>query len=322
MDIPERTVSNVLDTCLGVMRDEDLVLLTDSGTDLTIVAALRQGIESRGARCVVAVLERYERPGSEPPRSVAALLSSCDAAVELTSTFIGSSQARQAATANGVRYIAMPGVAPDTFRLGGPLDVDFDKLRPITEQIARGWDDASTFRITSRGGTDIQGSVLGRKGRALHGIARTSGAYMAPPDIESGTAPVEGSVNGIVVVDADFLFMGQGPLAEPVALHFRDGLLVSVEGRESFRLENMLELCADERMTNLAEVSVGLNPNGRVCGVAMETESTLGTAHIALGNSIAYGGNVAAIAHLDCVMKDAVLEFDGREVLHEGRLVT
>jgi leucyl aminopeptidase (aminopeptidase T) len=50
----------------------------------------------------------------------------------------------------------------------------------------------------------------------------------------------------------------------------------------------------------------------------METESSRGSAHIALGNSIAYGGQVAAIAHLDCVMRDAVLELDGAVVMAEG----
>ena len=82
----------------------------------------------------------------------------------------------------------------------------------------------------------------------------------------------------------------------------------------------MLARCDDERMSNLAEVSMAFNPSGRVCGVAMETESALGTAHIALGNSIAYGGTVDAIAHLDCVMKDATLELDGRPVMVAGVL--
>jgi leucyl aminopeptidase (aminopeptidase T) len=50
----------------------------------------------------------------------------------------------------------------------------------------------------------------------------------------------------------------------------------------------------------------------------METESARGTAHIALGNSIAYGGEVNAVAHLDCVMRDATLELDGRAVMIEG----
>jgi leucyl aminopeptidase (aminopeptidase T) len=53
----------------------------------------------------------------------------------------------------------------------------------------------------------------------------------------------------------------------------------------------------------------------------METESSRGTAHIALGNSIAYGGAVDAVAHLDCVMREATLELDGRPVMIAGELV-
>lgn len=73
-------------------------------------------------------------------------------------------------------------------------------------------------------------------------------------------------------------------------------------------------------MANIAEVSVAFNPAGVVCSVPMETESSRGSAHIALGNSIAYGGQVNAVAHLDCVMRDAVLELDGRVVMAEGAL--
>lgn len=319
--VPDSTISRLLDQCLGVRAHEDVVLLTDSETDPLVVGGLEIGIEQRGARCLVIKMQRFGRPGSEPPSCVAAMLEAADAAIELTSTFIGSSRARQRASAAGTRYLAMPAVRADTFRLGGPLDVDFEVLRPITESLAAAWEGASEFRFTTVAGTDLRGSVVGRKGRSLHGIARAWGAYMAPPDIESGTAPVEGSTNGVVVVDADFLFMGEGPLVGQVALHFSDGELQAVEGAEGYRLTNMIEMCDDPRMFNLAEVSVGLNPNGRVCGIPMETESTLGTGHIALGNSIAYGGRVDAVAHLDCVFRNAVLELDGRPVIHEGRLV-
>lgn len=320
--IPLETVSRVLDQCLGVSADEDVVLLSDEGTDAYVIDALKRGIEDRNGRCLVLSMERFARPGSEPPTPVAALLESADAAIELTSTFIGSSNARQRATATGTRYLAMPAVEVETFRLGGPLDVDFAMIRPTTEAVAQAWEKASTYRFTTAAGTDLKGSVAGRKGRSLHGIANSWGAYMAPPDIESGTAPVEGSSNGVVVVDADFLFMGRGPLRGHVALHFKDGELIAVEGDEAHRLTDMIDLCADPRMSNLAEISIGLNPNGRVCGVPMETESTLGSGHIALGNSIAYGGSVAAIAHLDCVFRDVLLELDGRPVWQEGRLVT
>jgi leucyl aminopeptidase (aminopeptidase T) len=319
--LSQRVVSNVLDGCLGVRTGEEVVLLVDDGTDRDVIEGLYSAIGERRAVCVVARLPRYSIPGSEPPGAVAGLLAACDAAIELTSTFVGSSQARQRATALGARYLTMPAVTYDTFREDGPLDVDFAGLRATTERIATAWEDADTFRLSSRGGTDLRGSVAGRRGRALHGIAREPGSYMAPPDIEAGTAPVEGSTNGVVVVDGDFLFMGPGPLTGSVTLYVDGGRLVGLEGAERDRLADMIDRCADPRMSNLAEVALGLNPNGRVCGVPMETESTLGSAHIALGNSIAYGGTVAAVAHLDCVMRDATLELDGRQVMAEGVLI-
>jgi leucyl aminopeptidase (aminopeptidase T) len=249
---------------------------------------------------------------------VAAMMLEAGAVIELTSLFIGSSLARRNATERGVRYLAMPGVRVETFRPGGPLDVDFERLRADAERVGRAWGSAREFRLTSRGGTDLRGSVEGRPGRVLHGMAREPGAYMAPPDIESGTAPVEGTASGTVVIDGDLLFMGQGPLAGAVALQIEDGRMAGIEGPERARLTSMLERCADERMANLAEVSVAFNPAGTICSVPMETESARGTAHIALGNSIAYGGEVNAVAHLDCVMRDATLELDGRAVMIEG----
>jgi leucyl aminopeptidase (aminopeptidase T) len=257
-------------------------------------------------------------PGAEPPGAVAAMMLAAGAVIELTSLFIGSSQARRSATDRGVRYLAMPGVKMETFRPGGPLAVDFEQLRSDAERVGRAWSSARAFRLTSRGGTDLRGSVDGRPGRVLHGMAREPGAYMAPPDIESGTAPVEGTASGTVVIDGDLLFMGQGPLHEPVILHVDEGRVRGIEGAESTRLTRMLERCADEQMMNLAEVSVAFNPAGTICSVPMETESARGTAHIALGNSIAYGGVVNAVAHLDCVMRDATLELDGHEVMTEG----
>jgi leucyl aminopeptidase (aminopeptidase T) len=317
----EAGFDNLLDRCLAVREGEQVVLLTDEGTDGAVVAGLEEGIARRGATPVLARIPLPPLPGSEPPSAVAAMMRQAGAVIELTSLFIGSSTARQRATQAGVRYLAMPGVRLETFRDDGPLTVDFDAIRADAEQVGEAWGRADRFRLTTPGGTDLTGSVAGRPGRVLHGLAREDGAYMAPPDIEAGTAPVEGTTSGVVVIDADLLFMGRGPLPEPVVIHVADGEMVGLEGAEAGRLEEMLSRCADERMRNVAEVSMAFNPSGRVCGVAMETESARGTAHIALGNSIAYGGVVDAVAHLDCVMRDAALEVDGRPVMVAGELV-
>jgi len=317
----EAGFDNLLDRCLAVRDGEQVVLLTDEETDDAVVMGLEEGIARRGATPVRARMPQPELPGSEPPSAVAAMMLEAGAVIELTSLFIGSSTARQRATMAGVRYLAMPGVRLDTFRDEGPLTVDFDAIRADSERIGAAWGDAERYRLTTPGGTDLIGSVAGRPGRVLHGLARDDGDYMAPPDIEAGTAPVEGSSYGMVVVDADLLFMGDGPLREAVAIRIEEGEMVGLEGPEAGRLEQMLARCADERMRNLAEVSMAFNPSGRVCGVPMETESARGTAHIALGNSIAYGGVVDAVAHLDCVMRDATLEVDGRPVMVAGELV-
>ena len=308
----------VLDQCLGVHPGEQVVLLTDGGTDDGVVSRLLEALAARDGIPLVARMPAPHLPGAEPPGAVAAMMLEAGAVIELTSLFIGSSLARRNATGRGVRYLAMPGVRVETFRPGGPLDVDFERLRADAERVGRAWGSAREFRLTSRGGTDLRGSVEGRPGRVLHGMAREPGAYMAPPDIESGTAPVEGTASGTVVIDGDLLFMGEGPLADAVALHIEDGRMAGIEGPERARLTSMLERCADDRMANLAEVSVAFNPAGTICSVPMETESARGTAHIALGNSIAYGGEVNAVAHLDCVMRDATLELDGRAVMIEG----
>jgi leucyl aminopeptidase (aminopeptidase T) len=308
----------LLDQCLGVRAGEQVVLLTDGATDAGVITRLLEAVSTRDGIPLVARMPAPGLPGAEPPGAVAAMMLEAGAVIELTSLFIGSSLARRNASARGVRYLAMPGVVVDTFRPGGPLDVDFEQLRSEAERVGRAWNAAQQFRLSTPGGTDLRGSVADRPGRVLHGIATEPGAYMAPPDIESGTAPVEGTASGVVVVDGDLLFMGRGPLREPVVLQVDDGQVVGIEGAERDRLIRMLERCADAQMSNLAEVSVAFNPAGTICSVPMETESTRGSAHVALGNSVAYGGLVNAVAHLDCVMRDATLELDGRAVMIEG----
>src|SRR5258708_23867780 len=124
-------------------------------------------------------------PGAERRSAVAARMLHAAETTELTSLFSGSSAASRAAAEGGVRSLAMPGVRLDTFRPNGPLAVDFEGLRIDAEHVGAAWDRAREFRLTSRGGTDLRGSVADRPGRVLHGMACEPGAYMAPPDVEA-----------------------------------------------------------------------------------------------------------------------------------------
>src|SRR5437762_10693468 len=127
----------LLDQCLGVRQGEQVVLLTDGGTDDGVVNRLLEAVAARDGIPLVARMPAPHLPGAEPPGAVAAMMLEAGAVIELTSLFIGSSLARRNATARGVRYLAMPGVRVEPFLPRGPLDVDFVQLRSDPAQVGR-----------------------------------------------------------------------------------------------------------------------------------------------------------------------------------------
>jgi hypothetical protein len=302
--------------CAGVRPDELCLLITDSRADHSVVEAMAIVLRSLGAQVAVVATEPVELPGDEPGAPVLGAMSRPEVEVifEMTSIFAGSSQARRDACERGARYITVPGLSWRTLRPGGPFSADFAKLGDHAQRLSELFDKASEFHLVSELGTDLRGSFEGRVGRPLWGIVDQAGGYGAPPDIEVGTAPVEGTAEGVVVVDGSLLFLSGDQLAAPVTLKFGGGELIDASGPEAFRLVDALESAADEQMTNLAEVSIGLNPFSRPGGSALELEGIVGGAHVALGNNVPYGGSVAARSHIDCVLLAAELRLDGEPV--------
>lgn len=303
-------------TCAGVRADERCLLITDSRADQGVVEAMSVVLRTLGAEVATISSEPVELPGDEPAAAVQGAMArpEVDVIFEMTSIFAGSSQARRDACERGARYITVPGLSWRTLRPGGPFSADFAKLGEHAKRLGQRFDDASEFHLVSAAGTDLRGSFEGRAGRPLWGIVDEPGAYGAPPDIEVGAAPVEGTAEGTVVIDGSLLFLSADQLGAPVTLRFKDGELDDASGPDAFRLLDAIELANDERMTNLAELSIGLNPFSRPGGSALELEGIVGGSHVALGNNIPYGGSVAARSHIDCAMLAAELRLDGNPV--------
>jgi leucyl aminopeptidase (aminopeptidase T) len=298
-------------TCAGVRPGERALIVTDTGAELEIVETMAAVLRTLGADVVVTSSTPAALPGDDPPPPVGAAMQHADVVFELTSVFIGSCQARRDACATGSRYLTVPGLSWTTLRPDGPFAVDFDTLGEHARRLGERLDAASEFHLTSPAGTDLRGSFEGRKGRPLWGVATERGGYAAPPDIEVGASPVEGTVEGRVVVDGSLLFLGPDQLPTPVELRFERGRLVAAAGAEAWRLLDALERSGDERMWEIAEVSIGLNPRSRPGGSALELEGIVGGAHVAVGNNVAYGGSNDARSHIDCVLLAAELALDG-----------
>jgi 2,5-dihydroxypyridine 5,6-dioxygenase len=305
-------------TCAGVREGERCLIVTDTGADEAIVAAMEAVLATLGAPVVTIRSTAVALPGDAPPDAVGRAMLGADVIFELTSVFAGSSAARRDACAAGARYLTVPALSWRTLRADGPFAVDFAALGTVAGRIAERIDAAREFRLTGPGGTDLRGSFAGRRGRPLWGVADAPGGYAAPPDVEVGASPVEGSAEGRVVVDGSILFLGPEQLAAPVELRFEEGRLVDAAGAEAWRLLDAIAASGDEeRMRNLAEVSIGLNPRSRPGGSPLELEGIVGGAHVALGNNLPYGGAVDARAHIDCVILEAELALDGRPVGRE-----
>ena len=65
---------NLLDQCLGVRPGEQVVLLTDGGTDEGVVARLLESVAERDGIPLVARIPAPVLPGAEPPGAVAAMM--------------------------------------------------------------------------------------------------------------------------------------------------------------------------------------------------------------------------------------------------------
>jgi leucyl aminopeptidase (aminopeptidase T) len=314
-------VKTLVDTCAGVKRGERVLIITDTGMDQGIITAFAVLCRDRGAEVVITNMLPVQIPGQAPSDMVCAAATRAHVVFELTKQFIGASKARIDACKAGARWLILCAMSRSMLRADGAVNVDYHAIRPVGEKIAERIGRAKTYRLTSTNGTDIRGSFEGRPGRLLHGITTEPGSLGAPPDIEVGTAPVEGTSNGIAYSEALLLMGPEKVLEEPVKITIKDGMAVRIEGKYAYILQEMMDACDDPNIYNLAEISLGLNPKARFSGIPLETESAVGVAQVAFGNNRGYYGHTDAVAHLDTVVPNVTLYLDDEPIMRDGKLL-
>src|SRR5207249_9212830 len=99
----------------------------------------------------------------------------------------------------------------------------------LAEILTRG----KVARVTTPAGTDITLSIEGRQGIADTGLLTRRGSFGNLPAGEAFLAPVEGTAEGIIVVDGSV--GDSGALAEPITLVVRQGYVTDVTGTDADR---------------------------------------------------------------------------------------
>ncbi|MEM0015123.1 MAG: aminopeptidase [Zestosphaera sp.] len=311
-----RAAETALTRCLRVRAGESLLVITDEplrniGLHLWLKA------RELGAEAVYVEIIPRSVHGEEPPKPVAEAMKASDVVVAPTSKSITHTVARKEAAEKGARVATMPGITEDIFIR--TMSVDYELVQRVTNAVADVLDEGREVRVVTDLGTDLTFSIEGRRARRSTGVLVNPGDWGNLPSGEAYIAPVEGTANGVVVVDGSMA--GVGLLAQPIRIAFRDGVAARIEGGpEAAKLNELLSRYGDEARS-LGEFGVGTNPGARVSGVVLEDEKAMGTIHIALGSNFDFGGRVKAPVHLDGIVMKPSVYVDGRLLMREGVLL-
>ncbi len=308
----------VVRQCAAVSPGEHVLILTDDGMPRAVPDALAFAAASLGGVPVVVVMPRRQRPGQEPPPLVADAMKRAQVILAPTSVSVFHTQASRAAAACGARMLALSECREETLVRGG-IQADFRARAEVAARLA-GQLRGEVLELSTPAGTRLRSCIGGRTAVANTGLAHRPGERSGLPTIEAYVAPLEGTTEGVVVVDASGGTIGLVPV--PVVIQIREGRAVEFGGGPQARtVEGLVAQVGHRDAAMLSEVGIGLNPRAEVVGRIIEDEGTYGTCHVALGSNSHFGGRVEVPFHLDLVMWRPDVSVDGRVLMRRGRLV-
>jgi len=298
--------------CMGARAGES-VLVIDDEADNPISAAL---IEAAGALALEPMrltMRPRQRSGEEPPEAVSMAMHGADIILMPTSWSLSHTRARNAACTAGGRVASMPGITEAMFVR--TLTADYDRVAERSRAAAAILDKGQAVHITTPLGTDLTLSIAGRAGMPDTGLYHTPGDFGNLPAGEAYIAPVEGTAEGTLVVDASM--SGVGVLSSPITFTFKAGRVVTVEGEGADHLRASWA-AAGEGADCVAELGVGTNERATITGKVLEDEKVFGTLHVAVGNNAHFGGICNVPYHADGVFTHPTLTVDGVVVIEDG----
>ncbi|CAG1065532.1 hypothetical protein BAC1_01115 [uncultured bacterium] len=216
----------------------------------------------------------------------------------------------------GVRYASMP--LFERFMLEGAMTADWTEVERRTKRLVSMMSGAETVVITSGNGTSISFSMKGRAVLPDTGILTERGSFGNLPAGEAFLAPVEGTADGIMVLE----WAPTGKFHNPVELIVKKGQVVEVVGNDEFSRDLRDRIAKNPLCGNIAELGIGTNDKASRPDNILETEKILGTVHIALGDNSSFGGKVSVPFHQDFIFfrpnMEVVRGEEKIEILVEG----
>lgn len=308
----------LVSTCTDVKPGEHVLIITDEAKR-PIADSVAMAARERGADVVIAEMSSRTADAQEPPATIAEAMKRADVIFTPVSISITHTRAMKEAIAQGARG-AMLSAYTEQLLMSQALQVDFHALAPTCFGVAGRLTDAREALLTTPAGTYLTMSLKARKANALTCMVG-KGEFSPVPNIEANIVPIEGSPEGIIVVDASVPYLGIGVIRQAITITVKAGHITSVEGGDQASVLREAWLRQrDTNVYNIAELGIGLNPKARMTGVMLSDEGVYGSVHIGTGTSINLGGTVKAASHYDLLLWKPTLILDGKPLLERGEL--
>jgi leucyl aminopeptidase (aminopeptidase T) len=302
--------------CMGVKPGEEVLVVTDEPLR-NIGYALWQTAKELGNEVLLMEMLPRKTNGEEPPQAVAELMKMVDVVLCPTSKSLTHTDARRAASANGVRIATLPGVTEEI--MIRCMNADYNRIAERTFKLCELLEKTSVIRVTAPRGTDITLPIQGRHAHASSGLFREKGQWGNLPTGEAYLAPLEGMSNGVVVVDGAMASVGL--VRTPIRIVVKDGYATEITGgAEAKWLIELLEPHGKDAR-NVAEFGIGTNDKAILTGNILEDEKVMGTIHIAFGDNKSMGGTVRVASHLDGLIKKPTVWFDEVMIMKDGKFL-
>jgi leucyl aminopeptidase (aminopeptidase T) len=302
--------------CMGLQRWEKVLIVTDEPMR-NIGYALHTVTKDLGNEVMLVEMVSRKSNGEEPPPEIAALMRMFDVVLCPTSKSLTHTDARRAASAQGIRIATLPNVTEET--MIRCMNADYNRIAERTFKLCEMLEKTEAIKVKAPAGTDITLPKRGRKAFASSGLFREKGQSGNLPTGEAYLAPEEGKSNGVVVVDGSMAMIGM--VSEPIRINVVDGYATKITGgAEAQKLIQLLEPHGNDART-VAEFGIGTNDQAILTGRIIEDEKVMGTIHIAFGDNKSMGGSVRVASHLDGLIKQPTVWFDDKVIMKEGKFI-
>jgi leucyl aminopeptidase (aminopeptidase T) len=317
-----RSANLIVHELLALKAGEHLAIVCDSHSVMEMVHAIAGESLTVGAEYTILQMpSRTVSRKNELTPLIELALEGADAMVGLTGSCGAPTYAacvKRLLDEKKLRSMSMVMRDVENFTSGGAL-ADYKALRIEGEHLARIWAKGSVMHITSPAGTDICAPIEAQDVIVECGYADRPGLEAGFSDGEVSSRPVEGTAEGIIVVDGPIAQIGRPET--PIRLTVEKGLVTRVEGAspQAIQLREIIETLENAR--NIAEFGIGLNPACRRNGQFQEEKKARGLVHIAIGDNIFYGGTVTCAVHMDMVQYAPTVMLDDLCLVRDGRVL-